>query len=103
MASVLSPRDRRRAPRRRPPQAGVTDAAVLRPGVIVSVIAISTVGALMESLAPVRPGARTELALEGVDGRRWSVNVEVLRCWVDAIEPIRYRSVVCFESPEGAG
>ncbi len=104
MASLLTfAPDRRRAPRQPPPQLGMADAAVLRPGVSVSVIAISTVGALMESLAPVRPGARTELALEGVDGRRWQVNVFVLRCWVEAIDPVRYRSAVCFDAPMAVG
>lgn len=104
MASVLTlAADRRRAPRQPPPLVGMADAAVLRPGVSVSVVAISTVGALMESLAPVRPGVRTELALEAVDGRRWLVNVFVLRCWVEAIDPVRYRSAVCFDAPMSTG
>lgn len=81
----------------------MAESAVLRPGVSVSLIAISTVGALAESLAPVRPGVRTELALESVDGRRWLMNVFVLRCWVEALDPVRYRTVVCFDVPMGLG
>jgi hypothetical protein len=103
VAPLLTTPDRRRAPRRLPPQAGVADVAVLRPGVSVSVITISALGALTESLAPVRPGVRTELALEGIDGRRRLVNVWVLRCWVEAIDPLCYRSVVCFDDPLPVG
>lgn len=103
MASLLTALDRRRAPRRSPRHLGVATSAVLRPGVPVTVVAMSTVGAVMESFTPVRPGARTDLALASVDGRRWLVPVHVLRCWVEAIDPLRYRSAVSFEHPEPGG
>jgi hypothetical protein len=103
MAAVLTSTDRRRAPRRKAPGAGLLDAAVLRPGVDVVVVAISAVGALVETSSAVRPGIKTELTLEGLDGRRSAVVALVLRCWVSALEPLRYRAVVSFERPLGAG
>jgi len=78
-------------------------AAVVRPGTAVSVVVISCGGALVESLAPIRPGARTELTLDGADGRRWPVGVEVLRCWVTSIDPVRYRAAMRFARRITAG
>lgn len=84
---------------------GVADAAVIRPGTPVSVVLISGGGALVESLVPIRPGARTELTLDAADGRRWPVGVEVLRCWVAALDPVRYRAAMRFDRQltEGSG
>jgi len=97
------PGDRRGAPRSTAPDFNVIDAAVVRPGVPVWVVAISPMGALVESLAPIRPGARTELTLDAIDGRRWPVCVEVLRCWVVALEPIRYLAAMRFDRSEAVG
>lgn len=97
MAQLLTAVDRRLAPRDTPPAFGLVDAAVVRPGLPVSVVAMSGLGALVESHTPIRPGARTELTLDAPDGRRWPVGVEVLRCWVSALAPMRYRAALRFE------
>jgi hypothetical protein len=82
---------------------GVIDLAVVRPGVGVAVLEISRGGALVESAAPIRPGARTELTLEAPSGRRWLVGARVLRCWVTALDPLRYRCAMQFDdgAPRG--
>jgi hypothetical protein len=46
---------------------------------------------------------RTELTLDAADGRRWPVGVEVLRCWVAALDPVRYRAAMRFDGPLAAG
>jgi hypothetical protein len=78
---------------------GLADAALIRPGLVVSFVVVSAVGALVESLSPVRPGIQTELALDAVDGRRWLVGVRVVRCWVATLDPMRYRAAVAFDHP----
>lgn len=105
MAQLLTTVDRRSAPRSSAPGFGVGDDAVMRPGTQVRVVLISGVGVLVESLAPIRPGARTELTLDAADGRRWPVGVEVLRCWVAALDPVRYRAAMRFDRllPGGSG
>jgi hypothetical protein len=95
--------DRRRAPRTSAPLFGVGDAAVVRPGTPVWVVAISCAGALVESPAPIRPGVRTELTLDAAHGRRRPVGVEVLRCWVARLDPVRYHAAMRFEGPMSAG
>ena len=97
MADVLTGLERRRAPRTSAPLFGVGDAAVVRPGTPVWVVAISRAGALVESPAPIRPGVRTEITLDAVDGCRQPIGVEVLRCWVARLEPVRYRAAMRFE------
>jgi hypothetical protein len=87
MAAALMGAERRAAPRCTAPGFGVVDVAVIRPGLTVSVVTISPRGALVESVAPIRPGVRTELTLDAADGRRWPVGVEVLRCWVATPRP----------------
>lgn len=103
MACLLIDGDRRGAARAPAAHFGFATPAVLRPGLTVAIVELSTGGALVESAAPVRPGATTELGLEGVDGRRRAVSARVIRCWVAALEPLRYRSAVRFEHvlPEG--
>ncbi len=103
MAGDLKTDDRRRAPRRTAPGFGIADLAVIRPGLPVSVVAISCLGARVESLAPIRPGARTELTLDAGEGRRWPVSVEVLRCWVAALDPVRYHTAMRFEERVAGG
>ncbi|MEZ5294540.1 MAG: hypothetical protein R2745_25895 [Vicinamibacterales bacterium] len=97
MAAVLTHQDRRRSQRGPAARIGVGDLAVLRPGVSVRLVAISAVGTLVESDVPVRPDARSELTLDGPGGRRWTVNVRVLRCWVAALAPMRYQAAMAFE------
>lgn len=70
--------------------------AVLRPGQQVNVINICSRGALVESSARLRPGAQTEMQLVG-SGVRSSVKGRLARCYVAALEPLRYRGVVIFD------
>ncbi len=70
--------------------------AILRPGQPVTVLNISTQAALVESASRLRPGARTEIQLGGTD-TRVSVAGRLDRCYVAALEPIRYRGVVVFD------
>jgi PilZ domain len=97
VASVLTAVERRGAARRRAAHLGFATPAVLRPGVTVAVIELSAGGALVESAAPVRPGACTELGLDAFDGRRYAVPARVVRCWVSALGPLRYRCAVRFD------
>lgn len=103
MAAALAAGERRAAPRCTPPGFGVVNVAVIRPGLTVSLVTISRRGALVESAAPIRPGVRTELTLDGADGRRWPVGVEVLRCWVAALDPVRYLAAMRFDGPPATG
>lgn len=79
------------------------DVAVMRPGTPVCVVVISGAGALVESQVPIRPGARTELTLDAADGRRRPVGVEVLRCWVARLDPVRYHAAMRFDRSVPAG
>jgi hypothetical protein len=72
--------------------------AVLRPGVPITVINISGRAALVESPMRLRPGALTEMQLAGA-GSRTSVRGRLERCYVAAIEPLRYRGVLIFDEP----
>jgi hypothetical protein len=77
--------------------------AVLRPGLPVTLLNISVNGALVESPAWLRPGARTELQLEAqvaqVLGirRRHSVRGHLDRCQVVALNPVSYHGVIVFD------
>ena len=80
--------------------------AVLRPGQPVTLLNISSRAALVESAARLRPGARTEVLLAGAQGTRTNglpagalakVGATLERCYVAALEPIRYRGVLLFD------
>lgn len=66
----------------------------MRPGLDVALVEISPAGALVESTGPIRPGARTDLALEAAPGARRVLAVEVLRCWVHGLAPLLFRSAL---------
>jgi hypothetical protein len=70
--------------------------AVLRPGQPVVVLNINSRAALVESAARLRPGALTELQLVRNEGRT-SVRGRLDRCYVSAVEPLRYRGLLVFE------
>ncbi|MBY0494577.1 MAG: hypothetical protein K2Y23_10205 [Cyanobacteria bacterium] len=76
--------------------------AVLRPGQPVTLLNISSRAALVESAARLRPGARTEVLLAGVHTRA-SVGGRLDRCYVAAIEPMRYRGVLVFDERVDVG
>ena len=71
--------------------------AILRPGQPVTLLNISSQAALVESVSRLRPGARTEMQLSGADGHA-SIAGRLDRCYVAALEPIRYRGVVRFDA-----
>jgi len=70
--------------------------AVLRPGQAVVLVNISRGGALVDSGARMRPGARTELLLCGSD-TRVKVQGRVDRCHVARLDPVRYHGVIVFD------
>jgi hypothetical protein len=57
---------------------------------------INSRAALVESDARLRPGAVTELQLALIDGRA-SIRGRLDRCYVAALEPLRYRGLLIFE------
>jgi hypothetical protein len=59
---------------------------------------INSRAALVESDARLRPGARTELQLALAAGRA-SIRGRLDRCYVAALEPLRYRGLLVFEDP----
>ena len=69
--------------------------AVIRPGQPVTLLNISSRAALVESPVRLRPGARTEMHLAGSHART-RVGGRLDRCYVVALEPIRYRGVLLF-------
>jgi hypothetical protein len=80
--------------------------AVLRPGQPVTLLNISSRAALVESAARLRPGARTEVLLAAAPvtptngrpaGALAKVGARLERCYVAALEPIRYRGVLLFD------
>ena len=76
---------------------GPWDATTLiRPGQLVTLINICSRAALLESAARLRPGAQTEMQLARAASRA-SVKGRLDRCYVAALEPIRYRGVLIFD------
>lgn len=97
MASVdAEPGERRRECRRSGGGERWQPQALLRPGQPVTLINICSRAALVESAARLRPGANTEVQLSG-EGARVSVKGRMDRCYVAALEPLRYRGVLIFE------
>ena len=76
--------------------------ALLRPGQPVTLLNISSRAALVESAARLRPGAHTEVQLAGSNARA-SVGGRLDRCYVAAIEPMRYRGVLMFDERVDVG
>jgi len=88
--------ERRRESRRAGGGARWRPRALIRPGQPVTLINICSRAALVESAARLRPGAHTELHLAAAEVRA-SVKGRLDRCYVAALEPIRYRGVLIFE------
>lgn len=85
-------------PRLAPESTGWNEDALLRPGLVVRVVNIGPLGALLESTARMRPGARTELHLTACEeGRRLVVGGRVGRCQISGLEPLTYRGAVEFD------
>ncbi|HUQ87337.1 MAG TPA: hypothetical protein VM096_07245 [Vicinamibacterales bacterium] len=105
-ALTIDPIERRRE--RRTPGGGPRwhAGAILRPGQPITLLNISSRAALVESAARLRPGARTEVQLVGAHARPSmelppgalaKVGGRLDRCYVAALEPIRYRGVLVFD------
>jgi len=102
MASIASAAERRRDLRIEPAETSWRPDAVLRPGQSVRVLNICRCGALVESSARLRPGARTELQLAG-SGPRHSICGRMERCHVATLDPLRYRGVIVFDESVDLG
>lgn len=98
MASVTVAVERRQEARRAGGSGRWQTRAVLRPGQHVTIINITSQAALVESEARLRPGATTELQLASATART-SVKGRLDRCFVTALDPLRYRGVVMFDGP----
>ena len=96
MAPVAAATERRRDHRIEPAQTWWRPDAVLRPGQSVRLLNICRCGALVESGARLRPGARTELQLGGLRARH-TIRGRLERCQVAALDPLRYRGVIVFD------
>lgn len=99
MATVVTAFDRRRDHRITPATTSWRAEAVLRPGQSVRLLNISRCGALVESTSRLRPGARTELQLAGLTGRR-TIRGRLERCHVAALDPLCYHGVIVFDESE---
>ena len=102
MANLVRPAERRRASRMSASQFGIGRLGVVRPGVDVLVLEISSRAALVESSAAIRPGARTELMVQDATGTRRPLAASTLRSWVTRLEPLRFRAVLEFDA-DGTG
>jgi hypothetical protein len=96
VAALTIASERRSEPRRSAGSARCKPDAVLRPGQAVRLLNINSRAALVESEARLRPGAITELQLARNAGRA-SIRGRLDRCYVAALEPLRYRGLLVFE------
>jgi hypothetical protein len=94
--------ERRASPRKLWDECGWLLSARLRPGQDVSVLDLSTRGALVEGVVRLMPGASIELHLIGLD-RRQTLRGRVVRCHVSALDPsgVRYRAALEFDRRVG--
>jgi hypothetical protein len=91
-------RDRRQEARFAPPAAS-TSRATLRPGHVVSLVDVSGLGALVEAVRPMRPGARVHLQVT-TPARNFAIAAQVVWCTVwtlDPIDGVTYRGALKFE------
>jgi hypothetical protein len=73
--------------------------AILRPGYAVSLVDLSSGGALIQGPRPLRPGARVHLQLQ-TGARRLGLSAQVLRCSVAALDSrqgVQYRGALRFD------
>ena len=73
--------------------------AILRPGYSVSLVDLSSGGALIQGPRPLRPGARIHLQLV-IGPRRLGISAHVLRCSVASLDSgkgVQYRGALKFD------
>lgn len=76
--------------------------AVLRPGLAVVLVNISSRAALVESGSRLRPGLHTELQICGGEART-RVRGRIDRCEVVRLDPLRYHGVIMFDESVDVG
>ena len=101
MAALIHPsRDRRRERRHSSEHTGWKSEAVLRPGLLVRILNISSRGVLVQSPGRLRPGRMVELQLAPLEGDRGPVVAgRVGRCRVVRLNPLLFHGVVVFDRP----
>ena len=74
--------------------------AVLRPGAPVVLLNVSAGGALVDSVTPLRPGARVRMQIDA-DSEPVTVGARVLRCQVTTIcvSGVGYTGALQFDAP----
>ena len=92
---LTAPPDRRLAARLTGEETPWQRTALLRPGQEVILLNFSAGGVLVESLARMNPGTRTELQLIGAVRRQ--VRGHIARCRVTHLEPLRYEAAFIFD------
>ena len=96
---MAQPIDDRRADTRFGPPVIAGTQAILRPGYAVSLVDLSSGGALIQGPRPLRPGARVHLQLQ-TGARRLGIAAHVLRCSVaslDSHQGVQYRGALKFD------
>ena len=89
--------DRRSSPRVSPQQTPYSASAILRPGQDVTLVNLSTGGALVRSIGRMNPGVRAELQLVGV--ARAIVHGRIDRCSVISVSPLTFEAAIVFDAP----
>jgi hypothetical protein len=89
--------DRRSSPRVSVEHTSYSQSATLRPGQDVTLVNLSTCGALVRSTGRMNPGVRTELQLVGPSGAIVSGRVD--RCRVISVNPLKYEAAILFDAP----
>ena len=99
--AALTVASERRGERRQPSEhTGWKPEAVLRPGLLVRILNMSSRGVLVQSPGRLRPGRTVELQLAELDGdRRPVVAGRVGRCRVVHLDPLLFHAVVVFDRP----
>ena len=89
--------DRRSSPRLSPQQTSYSPSAILRPGQDVTLVNLSTGGALVRSSGRMTPGVRAELQLVGPS--RAIVSGRIDRCSVINVNPLKFEAAIVFDAP----
>ncbi len=102
MAAVGRPHaERRRALRVRPEQGPWKAEALLRPGVLVTIIDVAAHGVRVASPARLRPGRRAEIQFTAHDtDERCLVAGQVGRCRVMHLAPLCFEGVIEFDAAQ---
>lgn len=89
--------DRRSSPRVLIEHTCFSPSAILRPGQDVTLVNLSTGGALVRSTGRMNPGVRAELQLVGPS--RTIVSGRIDRCRVISVTPLKFEAAIVFDAP----